>query len=220
MASHPYISGAGNIEAMIKHLRSHFPPIVNSETVKKFQLAPNNESYVINALQFIGVLDADSKRTDEGQSIFVLPDEKFADEFGALIQESYKDLFETRGEAAWLLDKKELTAYFRTTDKTSEAIGARQASVFQMFSALSGHAATSVPKAKSASGGVKKAKRTPKKEDKARDVQINAAQGSSTQAGERQNAPAFTIRIEINLPDGGTKETYDNIFKSINENFR
>jgi hypothetical protein len=29
---------------------------------------------------------------------------------------------------------------------------------------------------------------------------------------------ALTVRIEINLPAGGSKETYDNIFKSIRAN--
>lgn len=28
----------------------------------------------------------------------------------------------------------------------------------------------------------------------------------------------LTVRVEINLPADGTKETYDNIFKSIKEN--
>lgn len=29
---------------------------------------------------------------------------------------------------------------------------------------------------------------------------------------------ALTVRIEINLPAGGSQETYDNIFKSIRAN--
>lgn len=49
MASHPYISGPNNITQMIGYLRKNFPAVVTSETVKKFQLASNNESYVINA---------------------------------------------------------------------------------------------------------------------------------------------------------------------------
>jgi hypothetical protein len=64
MASHPYISGAGNIAEIIRVLRKNFPAIVNSDTVKKLGLAPNNESYVINALQFIGIIDEKGKRTD------------------------------------------------------------------------------------------------------------------------------------------------------------
>lgn len=66
MASHPYISGAGNIAQMIGFLRKNFPATVTSDTVKKLQIASNNESYVINALQFIGLMDEEGKRTDIG----------------------------------------------------------------------------------------------------------------------------------------------------------
>jgi len=59
MATHPYISGAGNITQMVMQLRKSLPGTISSETVKKLGLAPNNESYVINVLQFIGVIDSD-----------------------------------------------------------------------------------------------------------------------------------------------------------------
>ena len=43
MASlHPYISGAGNITAIVNQLRKNFPATVTSETVKKFGIASNN----------------------------------------------------------------------------------------------------------------------------------------------------------------------------------
>lgn len=63
MSSHPYISGPGNVSQMIGYLRKNFPATVNADTVKKFALASNNESYVINALQFVGVIDEAGKRT-------------------------------------------------------------------------------------------------------------------------------------------------------------
>jgi hypothetical protein len=47
MATHPYISGAGNVTQMVTQLRKSFPATISSETVKKLGLAPNNESYVI-----------------------------------------------------------------------------------------------------------------------------------------------------------------------------
>ena len=55
--THPYISGPGNITQMVNQLRKSFPQTVNSETVKKLGLAPNNESSVISVLQFINLLD-------------------------------------------------------------------------------------------------------------------------------------------------------------------
>ncbi len=120
---HPYISGVGNVEQMIGFLRKNFPSTVTSDTVKKFSIASNNESYVINALQFIGVIDEQGKRTPKGHDVFVLGNDAFPKAFGDLIDDSYKDLFDLRGEDAWTLSKDELIAFFRRSDKTSEVIG-------------------------------------------------------------------------------------------------
>lgn len=219
MASHPYISGPGNIAQMIAYLRKNFPATVTSETVKKFGLASNNESYVINALQFIGVIDEEGKRTERGHDIFVLPDDSFPQGFEGLVKEAYNDLFDLRGDDAWTMTKSELTGYFRTTDKTSEVIGGRQAGVFQVFRSLAGHETT-------------EDKSTPKTPRKARPSKAKPAaakskkQSTPTGTGIKVDAPsakgsndmALTVRIEINLPANGSKETYDNIFKSIRAN--
>jgi Family of unknown function (DUF5343) len=220
MASHPYISGPGNIAQMIGFLRKNFPATVNSETVKKFSLAPNNESYVINALQFIGVVDDEGKRTTKGHDIFVMPDDAFPKAFEGLIKAAYADLFEVRGEDAWALTKNELTAYFRTTDKTSEVIGGRQAGVFQIFRNLAGHiqpneksVINDTPKPKSA-----KSKTTPSKANKVSGVGMQDRSDPAAKTKEGRRDMAMTVRIEINLPANGSKETYDAIFKSIRAN--
>jgi hypothetical protein len=96
MANHPYISGAGNIAQMIGFLRKNFPATVNSDTVKKLGLASNNESYVINALQFLGIIDEKGKRTPKGQEVFTTHEEDaFKRAFEALVKHSYKDLLRT-----------------------------------------------------------------------------------------------------------------------------
>jgi hypothetical protein len=206
---------------MIGFLRKNFPATVTSETVKKFSLASNNESYVINALQFIGVLDEEGKRTSKGHDIFVLGDDAFPKGFEPLIREAYKDLFETRGDEAWTLSRKDLIAYFRATDKTSDVIGARQAGVFQMFSGLAGHqvveqkAASSTsakPKAKAAKASTK-----PSTQKKASEPIVVSPEIPATDKGGHKDM-ALTVRIEINLPANGSQETYDNIFKSIRAN--
>jgi hypothetical protein len=69
MATHPYISGAGNITQMIGYLRKNFPVTVTADTVRKLGLASNNESYVINVLQFLGLIDEEGKRTDIGHEV-------------------------------------------------------------------------------------------------------------------------------------------------------
>lgn len=220
MASHPYISGAGNIAQMIGFLRKNFPATVTSETVKKFSLASNNESSVINALQFIGIIDTEGKRTQKAHEIFVLGDAEFSKAFDGLIRSSYKDLFDLRGDDAWKMSKSELTTYFRTTDKTSEVIGERQANVFIMFRGLAGFEVPAVaPTPKSGSGPkLAKAKVKTPKNSKGSDVPMPPASATGVTAIDGQRNMALTVRIEINLPAGGSQETYDNIFKSIRAN--
>ena len=68
--THPYISGAGNITQMINQLRKSFPTTVNSDTVKKLGLAPNNESYVISVLQYINLINEQGKKTSAASEVF------------------------------------------------------------------------------------------------------------------------------------------------------
>ena len=72
MASHPYISGPGNVTQMIVFLRKNFPPTVSADTVRKLGLASKNESYVINVLQFLGLISEDGKRTEPGHEVMTL----------------------------------------------------------------------------------------------------------------------------------------------------
>lgn len=206
---------------MIGYLRKNFPQAVNSETVKKFALASNNESYVINALQFVGILDEDGKRTSKGHDVFVLADDEFAKAFEGLVRDAYKDLFDIRGEDAWTLSRKELTAHFRTTDKTSEAIGSRQAGVFQMFRGIAGH---EQPDTKAPVGNSKPAPKPKPKSPKPKEMVQNPVESVAIksdldgQAADGKRDMALTVRIEINLPANGSQETYDSIFKSIRAN--
>jgi hypothetical protein len=219
MASHPYISGPGNITQMIGFLRKNFPATVTSDTVKKFQLASNNESYVINALQFIGLIDDKGKRTERGHKVLTIHDEEeFKSAFAELIRESYRDLFELRGEDAWQLPKGDLIGYFRSADKTSDVIGTRQAGVFQAFASLAGHGP--------AGAGAKQTPAKPRERIAARKPQRNPSRAAAHAIAAEPTAAnsllrremALTVRIEINLPAEGSKETYDHIFKSIKEN--
>lgn len=219
MASHPYISGPGNVAQMIAYLRKNFPATVTSETVKKFGLASNNESYVINALQFVGVIDEEGKRTTKGHDVFVLADDQFPSAFEAMVKEAYSDLFDLRGEDAWTMTKSELTGYFRTTDKTSEVIGGRQAGVFQMFRSLAGHDTAEEKAAPKSAAKPRAGKAKPASQPRAKAA--SATEGPvkvDLQSPEPRKDMALTVRIEINLPANGSKETYDNIFKSIRAN--
>lgn len=220
MASHPYISGPGNISSMVTHLRKNFPQTVDSGTIKKLRLASKNESYVINALTFIGVIDSEGKKTPLAAKVFSLHnDDEFAKAFGELVKKAYADIFELHGEAAWDLAKDDLIGYFRQSDQTSSAIGGRQAGVFKVFAALSGHG--EIPaKPKSNSVGKDKDKVKTKKAvgGKKQTEKKTGVAGGRGDGNKDTRDVALTVRVEVNLPTDGTKETYDNIFKSIREN--
>ncbi|MGP9800926.1 DUF5343 domain-containing protein [Rheinheimera sp. NSM] len=221
--SHPYISGPGNIAQMILQLRNSFPMSVTSDTVKRLGLASNNESYVINALQFVGVIDSDGKRTNEAADVFSHhKDEEFSSSFKELVSKAYSDLFDLHGEKAWTLDEDSLITFFRRADQTSVTIGKRQAGTFKIFSALSGYGELPTPrgaKPKVNSDAPKKTTKrdVPKKQEPAKsDNSLFLSERSGNKGANRDFG--LSVRIEINLPADGSKETYDNIFKSIREN--
>jgi hypothetical protein len=147
-------------------------------------------------------------------------EEDFQASFADLIREAYKDLFELRGDQAWSLNKLDLIAYFRNADKTSDAIGTRQAAVFRVFAALSGFNDV---------GDSTKPKISKSKEKTPRSVANKVSPKTrlpleqnitSNQNGAHTSSRdmAMTVRIEINLPADGTRDVYDNIFKSIRAN--
>lgn len=219
-SSYPYISGAGNIAQMVLQLRKSFPKKVTSETVKKLGIASNNESYVINALQFIGLLGEDGTQTEAAKKVFSHhKDDEFAKSFAELVKEAYAGLFDLHGEGSWSLEIDDIITFFRQSDQTSDAIGRRQAGTFKVFCGLSGHGELPAAKAgKSKSSVAPKPKNktpvTAKKSAAAPTIDLN--KGSTGVSSNKDIG--LTVRVEINLPADGSKETYDNIFKSIREN--
>lgn len=221
MTTHPYISGAGNITQMIGYLRKNFPASVTSDTVRKLGLAPKNESYVINALQFLGLIDEEGKRTDKGQAVLTIHNEAdFQKAFGDVVRGAYRDLFEIRGNDAWTMNRDDLIGYFRNADKTSDVIGTRQAGVFTALRELAGHKSEqSAGNLKPKSASIGKSKAPVKKAKSAAQQQVRETPADPRPAAAKSTGDmALTVRIEINLPAEGTQETYDAIFKSIKAN--
>ena len=206
---------------MVGFLRKNFPATVNADTVRKLGLASKNESYVINVLQFLGLIDEEGKRTDLGHKVMTTHNEdEFREAFGGLVREAYQDLFALRGDDAWTMSRDDLIGYFRSADKTSDIIGSRQAGVFVALSEICGHeanpsAGNSKPKTASTAGAKKAAKKQAPAVQKLSDTtKVEGDQSSLKAKGDM----ALTVRIEINLPAEGTRETYDAIFKSIRAN--
>src|SRR5262249_10657338 len=134
---HPYISGTGAVTNAVNQLKKSFPQKVTAETFKKLGIAPNNESYIINILKFVGAIDEEGTRSAEALAIFSKHDKKeFEEAFGQMVKAAYADLFGLHGDAAWNLDTNKLISFFRTSDKTSDLVGRRQAATFQVLAAF------------------------------------------------------------------------------------
>ena len=213
--SYPYISGVKNITNMVTQLRSSFPATISSETVKKLGFAPKNESYVINALQFVGIIDEKGKKTTEAKKTFSIHrDEDFREEFSKLVEKAYHALFELHGDKSWTLETDGLITFFRNSDQTSDAVGTRQAKTFIAFAGLSGQRELPATRPASIKKPPSKPKTKPKNES---GKNLNATDLAGKDSSKTKEI-GLTVRIEINLPADGTKDTYDNIFKSIKEN--
>jgi hypothetical protein len=224
---HPYTSGSAGLNQAVTHLRRSFPAQVTAETLKKLGIAPNNETYVLNTLRFINVLDAEGKKNAAAASVFNKHDDaEFQAAFSKLVQTAYADLFSLHGDSAWSLSTDKLISYFRNTDHTSAIVGQRQATAFQALAALGGKIDAS---SRPATAKAKKSDSPPPKASKskaaskastpsAQSIEPTANAVVSNKPGSGSAGMALTVRVEINLPAGGDQDTYDRIFKSIREN--
>jgi hypothetical protein len=214
---HPYVQGPGALVQVVTQFRKSFPPTVTATTLQKLGFAPNNESYVLNVLRFLGLIDQEGKKTPEATKTFNLSDDNaFSNAFAGLVSKAYADLFELHGDAAWALQSPALIAFFRTQDETTAIVGKLQASTFKVLAAYSGHG--DVPALKAA--GTKLQKSPKPAASKASHISAPPAKvsASSGATDKTSGLVGLTVRIEINLPAEGDQATYDRIFKSIREN--
>jgi hypothetical protein len=122
--SYPYISSAGPIVKTVERLRKQFPAEVTADTLKKLGIAPKNESYVINILKFLDLIEGDGKKATENPKAFLLSeDAKFAAAFEKIVKPAYVALFDLYGEDAWGQSRDELVSFFRTSDSSSDVVG-------------------------------------------------------------------------------------------------
>ncbi|MBZ5614488.1 MAG: DUF5343 domain-containing protein [Acidobacteriia bacterium] len=214
------MSGTGAITGAINQFRKTLPSAVTAETLKKLGLAPNNESYVINILRFVGVIDKDGNSTTEGTAVFSKHgNDEFHKGFEKLMRDSYAELFKLYGDETWTADDDALISFFRGSDKTSDLVGRRQASTFRVLASFAGHGEP--PSAKAAAGLKTASSKTrsvaPKVSKTAPNQRLAQGQSNGTASGGGRDV-GLTVRIEVNLPAAGDQETYDRIFRSIREN--
>lgn len=221
---HPYVSGTGVLTQILNHLKKSFPATLNAEVLRKLGFAPKNESYVINVLRFLNVIDDTGARTENAREIFALHDDAdFSKAFGDVVKNAYSDLFGLHGENTWRLDQSKLITFFRQTDHSSELVGTRQANTFRALAAYAGHLdaiSSARPKSPIKSDKIASAKKKPGKKPPTSENMVTQPLSSVLSVGstERDRNLGLTVRIEINLPVAPDQETYDRIFKSIREN--
>lgn len=227
---YPYVPSGGPLVRTINHLRRSFPKEVTADTLRKLGVAPKNETYVINVLRFLGVVDEEGRKVDAKAKAFVQHEPAaFSSEFGKLVQSAYEELFELHGEDAWNLDKNALTQFFRSSDHSTGVVGGRQASTFSSLAGLSGRgsdvagvAQVSKPR-KSRPVEERSEKTRSHVEQKAaappqRDEHKLGLRGGEAVEPTGGRTVGLTVRIEVNLPANGDQETYDRIFRSIRKN--
>lgn len=220
---HPYVSAPGGLVQVITHFRRSFPATVTAETLRKLGYAPKNESYVLNVLRHLELIDDQGERTTIAQKVFSQHDDAaFAKQFADLVKKAYSGLFELHGDGSWTLDQEALITFFRSSDQTTGIVGKRQASTFQLLAGFAGH--KDIPEARPRRKDSLKAVTTSEKRRVATRKPKEAVQQSQGHGVPAGNTPpnssnvGLTVRIEINLPADGDQDTYDRIFKSIREN--
>lgn len=220
---HPYTPTQSYLTQIISQLRKSFPPTIKADTLKKLGFAPKNESYVLNILRFLGIIDQDGNKTELASKVFSLhEDAAFSTAFGKLVSKAYSDLFGLHGDDAWSLAPDGLITFFRTSDQTSDVVGKLQATTFQSLAMLSGRREAPEQKISTprpVSSTTKKKPITLKTSPTAQPLSTAesvAPHVEQIDIGKRD--VGLTVRIEINLPADGDQETYDRIFRSIREN--
>lgn len=215
---HPYVPSAGGLTKVFNHFRKSYPARVTAETLKKLGYAPKNESYVLNVLRYLALIDEEGKQTTEaGEAFSQHNDKDFAKKFAAIVKKAYSDLFDLHGDGAWMLDQEALITFFRSSDQTSAIVGKRQAIAFQLLAAFAGHA--EIPEVRNSR---QKSEKNPIQKKKKKVAESKTLQDGGNNSGTEVDLPSskvgLTVRIEINLPADGDQKTYDRIFMSIREN--
>jgi hypothetical protein len=222
--NYPYVSAPGALIKAFEQFRKQVPSTIDADLLRKFGIAPGNESYVINTLRFLAIIDEGGKRVESATDFFYGDDSKFKSGLEHQIKQAYSPLFDDHGEEVWDSSKETLTTWFRVSDKTSDVVGGRQAKTFQVLSTIAGHGdpsrvASSAPAQPKRAKASPKAKASPAKAERGKEsaarVQVRDGGKAQGAGGSHGVDVGLTVRIEVNLPADGTPEVYDSIFASV-----
>ena len=207
---YPYIASQKAIQEVIEKLRRSVPQKIDIDYLKKVNIAPKNESYLIGILKFMGIVDDENNPTEKAREVFAIHrDEEFGEELSKIIRDAYKEIFDLNGEEAWNLPLDDLISYFRQASKSSGVVGERQAKTFSTLAEISG---------KRKIVGGRKVRRRAQKASSLNSSATKKEKTDSLQKAHKEQEISMCIKIEINIPGGQSKEVYDDIFRSIKEN--
>ncbi len=219
---HPYVSGPGVLSQVLDHLKKAFPATVNAEVLKKLGFAPKNESYIINVLRYLNLIDDEGNRTENAQKTFLKHnDNDFRDGFSEILKVAYEDIFTLHREGSWSLTEDKLITFFRQTDQSSALVGKRQANTFKFLAEYAGKrqpSSTSIPTSVKRPDKPASRKTSKTATKKLTDGHVGDSNNGLNGGGNKGRDVGLTVRIEVNLPSTGDQEVYDKIFKSIREN--
>jgi len=205
-----------NVSDIIHHLRNKFPQGgVSADTLERLGIASSDGRLLINVLKFVNIIDDGGDKTEDSGIVFSKhKTEDFQKSFEPLVKNAYSGLFDLHGEKAWKLGEPDLISFFKGADKMSNITSQRQSYAFRALAKACGYGvspkSTNQNKPKVATGKDKRSKVVATRSD--------ANTNTENSPLKKDKRFGLAVKIEINLPVGGTKETYDNIFKSIREN--
>ena len=217
----PYVKSPGPLIQAIEQLRKSFPSTVTADYLKQVSIAPQNESFVINTLRFLGLIDDNDAKVNERASAFFLSDEEFKPALAEVVREAYSPVFDTFGETAWDEPEDKLISYFRQRDSASDTTGRRKAKTFMTLAELAGKAQPNITASGSATATPRVAKAKAQTRKKAAPKSGRAGSkppDSHERASPHTRHVDLAVKVEVNLPATSDQAVYDAIFKSLRNN--
>ena len=214
VTTYPSVPTPGVLTKAVNQFRTAtFPAVVDVATLKRLEIAPTNESYIVTAFKFLGFINDDGTRNDDEMAFFFEDESGFQSGLEAAMRRAYKALFDDRGDAVWTLPGETLTAWFRVADKTSALVAKRQARTFTTLAALAGHETRGTNGTSRATATARPAKAAPA----AKAAASKTGNPGSTKAAPSppEGGPALHVDVQIHIASDASAEQIDQIFASM-----
>lgn len=208
---YPSISSQTSVVQVIDQLKKSFPKNLDASTLQALDIAPKNESYVLNILRFLKIIDETGNPVESNQNIFFKEGKDFQDGFSELVKSAYDELFDLHGDDSWVLEDAKLQNFFRTRDGSSQLVGKRKAKTFATLASIAGKRQDTSDTPKFTTSKKKSSKKTKGKAVKEPDTK------KTKSSYESHGKIDMAVKLEINLPATTDQEVYRAIFQSLRE---